>query len=328
MLRLHPCPGKARSSAGTGVILSGGSSDKRSKGRLAGRECRKANLAGSDRFEFQVARHERNRLKMDLPAKVSSEDGSRLQHPASSLSRTHGESSWADSELPAPGDALLKLDRVTKVFNSNVVALDDISFQMARGEFLLLVGPNQAGKTTLLKLIASEERPTEGTIFFDRFDSGNMKSDEIPLLRRKMGRIFPDFRLIEELNVLDNVALPLRILSRREKRIQARVREALQMVGMLRLGRRFPPGLSSAEKQKAAVARALAGSPLLLLADEPTMNLDEESADEILALLRDINLLGTAVLLATRPSRLCDDIPSIPSRTLRMEKGRLLRVGS
>jgi cell division transport system ATP-binding protein len=261
---------------------------------------------------------------MDLSARVSSVYGPQLKHSVSSVSPTHREFRCVAPDVPASGDALLKLHQVTKIFDGDVVALDGISFQMVRGEFLLLVGPNQAGKTTLLRLIASEERPTLGAILFDGFDSRTLTRKEIAFLRRKMGRIFPDFRLIDDLNVFDNVALPLRILGKRERRIRRRVPEVLEMAGIRGASRRFPPSLSSAEKQKAAIARALAGDPLLLLADEPTMNLDKDSADEILTLLKEINLLGTAVLLATRHFRLWDGI--LP-RMLRLEKGRPVGVG-
>jgi len=195
---------------------------------------------------------------------------------------------------------------------------------MARGEFVLLVGPNRAGKTTLLRLTAFEEEPTQGVVRFGEFDSRNMNRRKMSILRRKIGRIFPDLGLIDDLTVFDNVALPLRILGRRERRIRSRVGELLQMVGIPETSRRLPAGLSSAEKQKASIARALAVDPLLLLADEPIMNLDEESADEILTLLREVNLLGTAVLLATRHLRPGNGFhPTI----LRLEKGRAVSAG-
>lgn len=261
---------------------------------------------------------------MDLSTKTSSEDRHQLEHEISSVSRTDRESGPLAPGRPAPGGALLELHQVTKVFDGKVVALNGISFQMAKGEFLILAGPNKAGKTTLLGLIASEDRPTEGAILFDRFDSRTMKRKETPLLRRKMGRIFSDFRLIDHLNVFDNVALSLRILNKKEKLIKSRVPEVLERVGMLGASRRFPPSLSSAEKQKAAIARALAGDPLLLLADEPTTNLDEESADEIMILLKEVNLLGTAVLMAARHARRC---VGGRAEMLRMEKGKLIKAG-
>ena len=210
---------------------------------------------------------------------------------------------------------------VSKVFQGSLPALQEISFQMGRGEFVLLVGPNRAGKTTLLKLMAFEEEPTQGVVLFGEFDSRNMNGRRMSILRRKIGRIFPDLGLMNDLTVFDNVALPLRILGRRERRIRSRVGELLQMVGMQETSKRLPAGLSSAEIQKATIARALAVDPLLLLADEPTMNLDEESSDEILALLREVNLLGTAVLLATRHFRPRNGFhPTI----LRLEKGKAM----
>ena len=261
----------------------------------------------------------------ELPAQVSWEDGQQFEHKVSSVSPIQHEFCRVAPHVTAAGEVLLTVRRVSKVFDGNVAALREVSFQMARGEFLLLVGPNRAGKTTLLRLIASQEKPTQGVILFGEFDSRTMNRKEISLLRRKVGRIFPDFGLIDDLTVFDNVALPLRILGRGERRVRRRVPELLEMVGIPETARRFPPGLSSAELQKAAIARALAGDPLLLLADEPTMNLDQESADEIMALLREVNLLGTAVLLAAR--RFCPGNDILP-RTLRLKRGRRVSTGA
>ncbi len=216
---------------------------------------------------------------------------------------------------------MLKLKEVIKVFDKDVLALDKISFQMGKGEFFFLVGPNQAGKTTLLRLIASEEKPTKGEIVFDEFNSRKIKKKQIPFLRRKMGRIFQDFRLINDMDVFDNVALSLRILGKREKKIKDKVHQILRMVGLCGKGRFFPYNLSSGEKQKVAIARAIVGDPLLLLADEPTLNLDEESTGEILKLLKHINLLGTTVLVATHDFRLCD---GNPAKIIKIEKGKLI----
>ena len=216
---------------------------------------------------------------------------------------------------------MLKLKEVTKVFDKNALALDKISFEMRRGEFVFLVGPNQAGKTALLRLIASEERPTDGEIVFDGFNSQRIKRGQIPLLRRKMGRIFQDFGLINDMDVFDNLALGLRILGRKEKKIKNKVYQSLEMVGLCGKVKFFPHQLSSGEKQKVAIARAIAKDPLLLLADEPTLNLDAESTDEILKLLKKINLLGTAVLVATHDLRLCD---GNSAKIIRIEKGKLV----
>lgn len=220
------------------------------------------------------------------------------------------------------GGSLLSLKEVTKVYDKRVLALDKISFQMGKGEFFFLVGSNQAGKTTLLRLIASEERPTKGEIVFDEFNSQKMKKKQIPLLRRKMGRIFQDFRLIDDMNIFDNIALSLRIVGRQENKIKDKVRQVLGMVDLSGKGKLFPQGLSSAEKQKAAIARAIVKDPLLLLADEPTLNLDEEGSDEILKLFKKINLFGTAVLVATHDFCLCKN--NNTAKTIRIEKGKLI----
>lgn len=216
---------------------------------------------------------------------------------------------------------MLILNQVTKVFDKNILALDKISFQMGKGELLFLVGPNKAGKTTLLKLIALEEKPTEGEVVLDGLNSQTIKKKEIPLLRRNIGRIFQDFFLIQDLNVFDNVALGLRILGRKESRVKNEANHVLETVGLCGKDEFFPYQLSSGEKQKVAIARAIARDPLLLLADEPTLNLDHESTDEILRLLKKINLLGTAVLIATQDFNL---YKNHNTKIIKIEKGKLV----
>lgn len=216
---------------------------------------------------------------------------------------------------------MLKLNKVTKLFGEETVALENVSFHLSKGEFLSLVGPNQSGKTTLLKLIAAQERPTEGEIVFDQFSTREMKGKQIALMRRKLGLISRDFKLTDEASVFDNVALGLRILGKREKEIKPRVNQALDSVGLFAKSKTSPAQLSSAEQQKVAVVRAMVRHPLLLLADEPFLNMDEASAYEILKLLKRVNLLGTAVILASRKT-----LPNtlIRTRVMRMEKGRIL----
>jgi cell division transport system ATP-binding protein len=237
-------------------------------------------------------------------------------HPGISLNSNHLA---VDSERR--GSVLLELKELTKVFDEKLLVLNRISLRMEKGEFLFLVGPNRAGKTTLLRLLAFEERPTKGEIHFDGFDSRGMKKKQIPLLRRKMARVFQDFKLINEMDIFDNVALILKIQCRKRKKIKDEVLGALGMVGLGGKSRLYPPRLSSAERQKVAIARAIAGDPLLLLADEPTSNLDDRSAEEILSLLHQVSLLGTAVLVATSDLRLCQ---RKPARIVRIEQGRLI----
>ena len=216
---------------------------------------------------------------------------------------------------------MLELKDITKTYDKSQMSLDGISFRLDRGEFLCLVGSNQAGKTTLLKLISFEERPTSGEIIFDQHTNRTMKRKQIPFLRRKMGRIYPDFRLISDLNIFDNIALSLRVGGMKESQIKSRIRQVMEMMGLGGKEDLFPSQLSAGEKQKVACVRAIVKEPLLLLADEPTLNLDEKNKGEILALLRHINLLGTAVILATRDSSLDENNQK---RILKMEKGRII----
>lgn len=216
---------------------------------------------------------------------------------------------------------MLELKEVTKVFDKNLVALDKINYQMENGDFCFLVGPNKAGKTTLLRLIALEEKPTEGEIIFGEFSSRTAKRREIPFLRQKIGRVFSDFRLINDMNIFDNIALSLQICGRKENKIKNKVHQVLEMVRLSGKGRFFPKDLSAGEKQKVAIARAIACDPLLLLADEPTLNLDEKSTKDILELLKKINLLGTAVLLATHDSHLCTNNSA---KIIKIENGKLV----
>jgi cell division transport system ATP-binding protein len=240
-----------------------------------------------------------------------------LLSPASSLSYP------LVSDKADQGACLLKLKEVSKIFDDNLVVLDRISFQIGKGEFVFLVGPNGAGKTTLLELIAGEKKPTEGVIQFDGFDSRKVKPKQIPPLRKKMGRIFQDFKLIKEMNVFDNVALSLRILGIKEKRIKNEVYQTLDQVGLLRMSRFHPDELSSGEKQKTAIARAMVKDPLLLLADEPTLNLDEDSTNEIMKLLKKVSLLGTAVLIATHSSR---SFEGNEAKIIRIEEGKIALI--
>jgi cell division transport system ATP-binding protein len=239
------------------------------------------------------------------------------------LDSPHPDCAWnpcsAESSLATP--ALLELIEVTKASGGDSPVLDRVSLRMEKGEFLFVVGPNQAGKTTLLKLIAAEERPTSGEIHFAGFDSRKIRKRQIPLLRRKLGRICEDLKLVEQMNVFDNVALAPRILGQKERKVKRKVFQALGMVGLCAKARAYPRELSSAERQKAAVARAMAGDPLLLLADDPACHLDEEAATEILGLLGRINLSGTAVLVAASDLRGCGPKQA---RMIRMERGRLV----
>ncbi len=220
---------------------------------------------------------------------------------------------------------MLKLKKVVKVFPGDTVALQEVSFDLERGEFVYLLGPNKAGKTTLLRLIGGREKPTQGEIVLDGMSSTDIKQKQICRWRQKLGLICGEPELVDDISVFDNVALSLRILGEKEKKIRLRTGQALDSVGLWSKSRTRPDCLSSAERQKTVIARAIVRNPILLLADEPAAGLDQDNAGEIMMLLRKINLFGTAVLLTSRESPPGKE-NSI--RMIRMEKGRIVQTGS
>ena len=182
---------------------------------------------------------------------------------------------------------------------SDRVALSDINLQVANGEFVFLVGPSGAGKSTLLRLIYMDEFPTDGQVVVGSFVSTTMNRRKIPYLRRKIGVIFQDFKLLEDRDVFENVALAMRVAGEKSYDIKKRVMHTLAQVGLYHKRNDLPTALSGGEQQRVAIARAVVNSPAILLADEPTGNLDPAVTEEILRLLFKINSAGTAVLMAT-----------------------------
>ena len=220
---------------------------------------------------------------------------------------------------------MLRLQRVTKVFGdgpARVPALTDISFSIARGEFAVLSGASGAGKTTLLRLLYRDEVPSEGEIEVAGFDVPSLRRSEIPRLRRAVGIVFQDAKLLAGRTVFENVAFVLRVLGTPRREITTRAFGSLKAVGLSARAQAYPHQLSQGEAQRASLARALAKSPGLLLADEPTGNLDEDMAAEILDLLRDIWTRGTTVLLATHQARVA---AQLKRRTLVLQGGRLVK---
>ncbi len=192
---------------------------------------------------------------------------------------------------------------LSKRYDDRVV-LDDVNLQVGNGEFVFLVGPSGAGKSTLLRLIYMDEFPNDGQVIVGSFVSTNMKRRHIPYLRRKIGIIFQDFKLIEDRNVFENVAVALRVVGETNYNIKRRVMQVLTQVGLYHKRYDFPVTLSGGEQQRVAIARAVVNSPEILLADEPTGNLDPEVTSEIIQLLFRINSAGTAVLMATHNHQL------------------------
>ncbi len=214
---------------------------------------------------------------------------------------------------------MIKFENVVKKYNHQR-ALDGINLQVHRGEFVSLVGLSGAGKSTLLKLIIREEVIDGGKIFIDDVDISLVKKSDMPYLRRKIGMVFQDIKLLPRRTAFENVAFAMEVCGHRLDKIQAEVPKILDLVGLLHKRDSFPHEMSGGEKQRVAIARALSHRPLLLLADEPTGNLDEVNAAEVLDLLMKINRLGTTVILATHAAGL---VNKIKKRVITIEGGKI-----
>lgn len=220
---------------------------------------------------------------------------------------------------------MVQLQRVWKVYEVGVVrnpALADVSLRVDKGEFVVLAGPSGAGKTTLLRLLYREELPSEGEIEVAGFDVAALRRSEVPELRRAIGIVFQDAKLLPGRTVYENVAFVLRVLGTPSREITPRVFQALKAVGLSARAQALPAQLSLGEQQRAALARALVKEPVLLLADEPTGNLDEGMSEEILDLFREIWNRGTTILLATHSRTLA---ARLRRRTLVLDSGRLVK---
>jgi cell division transport system ATP-binding protein len=220
---------------------------------------------------------------------------------------------------------MIRLHHVCKVFESGPMrlpALNDISFSVDKGEFVVLSGASGAGKTTLLRLLYADERASEGEIEVAGFDVRTLRRSHVPMLRRSLGIVFQDAKLLSGRTVFENIAFVLRVLGTPRREITPKAFQALKAVGLSSRAQAYPAQLSQGEAQRAALARAIVKSPALLLADEPTGNLDEAMAGEILDLIKDIGSRGTTVLLATHQVRLA---AQLKRRTLKLGAGVLLK---
>lgn len=216
---------------------------------------------------------------------------------------------------------MVRLHRVGKQYGDTRCALRDVSFDIDRGEFAFVTGINGAGKTTLLKLLFAMEKATSGTIVVNSRDVGQISKSKIPQYRCEVGFVFQDFKLLPDLNVYDNVALPLEIRKMTLSEVEHRVRGVLSLVGLEDRRKDFPQMLSGGEQQRVAIARSIVGKPALLLGDEPTGNLDSRTSREIMSLFKEIHSMGTTVLIATHDEILMDEFPS---RTIELEHGVMI----
>lgn len=218
---------------------------------------------------------------------------------------------------------MIKLENVTKVYEDNgAVALKDVSLNIDKGEFVFIVGSSGSGKSTFIKMLLKEVDPTSGSIIIDGMDITTLKRKEIPYLRRKVGVVFQDFRLLPSKTVYENVAFAMQIVEASPKNIRRTVPQVLALVGLSKKAKAYPNQLSGGEQQRVALARAIINKPPILLADEPTGNLDPETAWEIMELLQDINMRGTTVVMATHAK---DIVDRMQKRVVTMQKGVVAR---
>lgn len=217
---------------------------------------------------------------------------------------------------------MIQFKNVSKVYNNNVFALSNINLEIDKGEFVFLVGPSGAGKSTFVKMLLKEVQPTSGNIIVNDMDVTNLKRKEIPLYRRKLGVVFQDFRLIPTLNVYENVAFAMRVIEAPVREIRKKVPVVLSLVGLANKYKAFPHELSGGEQQRVSLARAIVNNPSILIADEPTGNLDPETAMDIMETISDISRAGTTVLMATHAK---DIVDSMRKRVIAIEKGVIVR---
>ncbi|GAB4186785.1 MAG: cell division ATP-binding protein FtsE [Calditrichia bacterium] len=217
---------------------------------------------------------------------------------------------------------LVEFVNVAYKINSTSV-LDDVTFTIDKGEFFYLKGPNAVGKSTILKMIYMQRKPTSGTVLVGDFNSATIKRRHIPVLRRQIGIIFQDFWLLDDRSVFENVAFALRVQGVSSGDIRRRVIKALYEVGLSEKQDKLPVELSGGDKQRVAIARAIVNDPFILLADEPTANLSVEIAGEIMSILEDINRKGTAVLMATHDDEI---VKNFKHKTIFLDQGRITKI--
>lgn len=217
---------------------------------------------------------------------------------------------------------MIYFDKVSKVYSDESIALQDVSFVVEPKEFLSIVGHSGAGKTTLLRLLLAEEFPTEGKVFFESVDVHNLRRKDVTKLRRRIGAVFQDFKLIPNKTAYENIAFAMEAAGKSDEEIQADVPHVLNLVDLGKKIWSFPHELSGGEKQRVAIARAIVNQPDVIIADEPTGNLDPINTYEIVKILQKINELGTTVILTTHNKGVVD---SIGKRVITLDQGKVIR---
>lgn len=217
---------------------------------------------------------------------------------------------------------MIHMTGVSKVYGNGSVALSDISIDIEKGDFIFVVGPSGAGKSTFIKLIFREELPTHGQLVVNGRNVTNMPPAEVPFLRRGLGIVFQDYRLLPEKTVYENIAFAMRVIEAPRREIQKRVNSVMELVGLRDKHRCFPNQLSGGEQQRVAIARAIVNNPVVVIADEPTGNLDPETSWDIMKIFERINKSGTTIVMATHDKTIVD---TMRKRVIAIEKGRIVR---
>lgn len=217
---------------------------------------------------------------------------------------------------------MIEFKNVSKVYDTGTEAVHNANFKIDKGEFVFLVGSSGSGKSTLIKLILKEEEPTRGNIIINGKDTTFLKPNKVPFLRRSMGVVFQDFRLLPDKTVYENVAFAMYIVKATPRHIRRQVPMVLSLVGLSAKAKMYPNELSGGEQQRVALARALVNNPSMIIADEPTGNLDPDTAWEIMNLLNDINLRGTTVVMATHAKNIVD---AMNKRVIHIHQGNIVR---
>jgi cell division transport system ATP-binding protein len=211
---------------------------------------------------------------------------------------------------------------VTKLYSPTAVALDCINFKIEDGEFVFLVGKTGAGKSSAIKLLTGEIKPTSGDVIIDGIYVNSLRRSKIPYLRRAQGVVFQDFRLLPNKTVYENVAFAMEIIGKKKKEIKRKVPKILELVGLSERAKNYPNEISGGEQQRVSIARALVNSPSLIIADEPTGNLDVETSNEVMKLFDEINKMGTTIVMVTHSEKIVNDMKK---RVIQLENGSIVR---
>ncbi|UQD53377.1 cell division ATP-binding protein FtsE [Bacillus methanolicus] len=217
---------------------------------------------------------------------------------------------------------MIQMQDVHKKYPNGVTAVNGIDVKIEQGEFVYVVGPSGAGKSTFIKMIYREEKPTKGAILINGVDLSRLKDKKVPLLRRNIGVVFQDFKLLPKLTVYENVAFALEVIEEQPALIKRKVMETLELVGLKHKARMLPTELSGGEQQRVSIARSIVNSPKVVLADEPTGNLDPDTSWEIMSIFEEINARGTTVVMATHNK---DIVNTMKHRVIAIENGRIVR---